>query len=128
MKDIEEDENYNYLTLFYSHTEGEVVLITPRSTLRIRVGRGEFSWDDFRFESKTQSKQSIRSLVPDDVGIPDVSKKLNKVGVEMILTCVRLCSLTRHHHHLELLVLNEALRRTLPAGLGEIALALEDVA
>lgn len=43
-------------------------------------------------------------MVPEGVGIPGVSKKLNEVGVKKVVTCARLISLTRQHQDLELLV------------------------
>lgn len=61
-EDIEEDENHQYLTLFDDHPEGEVVLITHCSIPRMRVEKGELSWDDNRFRRFSGTK--LLTLVP----------------------------------------------------------------
>lgn len=52
-KDTEEDEKYNYLTLFDDDRKGEGVLITPRWILRMGVDKGGLSWADIKFKLKT---------------------------------------------------------------------------
>lgn len=42
--------------------------------------------------------------MPKGVGIPGVSRKLNKAGVNEVVIYARLILLTRQHHDLELLV------------------------
>lgn len=59
---------------------------------------------DLRSESKTQYNQFFDVWSLKVMGFSGVTKSLYHVGVNKVVTCSRLMSLTRHHQDLKLLV------------------------
>lgn len=48
----------------------------------MRKEKGELPWANIRFESKTQSNQFFRSVVPEGVGIPGSFEEVESVKCE----------------------------------------------
>lgn len=62
--------HHNYLTLFDDHPEADGILINSPTILRMRVEKGEKSWYNLRFASKTNPDQpTVRCLMREGDGL-----------------------------------------------------------
>lgn len=78
--------------LFDHHTEGDGILTSPQSIIRIRTEKSDLSCSDLRFKSNTQSNQLFEE-VPG--GYQVVVPCYYEEGYDL---------LNVHHHDLELLI------------------------
>lgn len=126
-KSIDDVDYYHYLKLFDDHLDGDRILISPLSIVRMRVDKGELPCSDLRSESKTQSNQT-RSVGLGGDGFLGYYQEIVP-GWSKTLTCSRFLSLTRHHQDLEIPVLRwNTESHTFVAVWGEFTPTLEDLA
>lgn len=88
-KSTHEEDHHQYLTLFDDDSEGEEILISSSSFLRMRIENWELPWSDLMFKSKTD-QPAIQPLVFEGDGSPLVNQEDKQAGVKKDLSYLRL--------------------------------------
>lgn len=66
------------------HKEGEGIMISPRSILRMRVESAEVCWNDVRFEAKAQTNSVFASWAFTLMANPMFLKKISQIGIRKL--------------------------------------------